>query len=157
MRAITGCEPATSRLAPDGGGFIYPQPAYFDWSSRMMALNAPSPALLDLKRALGASAVALIGGDGRAVAADVPPELLLEPFCIMSATLFGAAVTANEELRLPPPDHVVIHGSGVKTVLSRAGPNGVLVAVVPSASDEGTVLATMRRFLPEPPASESGR
>ncbi len=54
--------------------------------------------------------------------------LQLETFGIMSATIFGAANTANEQLQKKPPKRIVIRSSDGSTVIRGAGKNHLLVA-----------------------------
>ncbi len=100
----------------------------------------------DLKSRTGAIATALLSRDGVVLFADLPEGVYAETFAIMCATVMGAAVTANRELDLPPPDRVVAEGGVSQTAILSAGPQSILVAVFDRSADRVRVLDTMADF-----------
>lgn len=98
------------------------------------------PALRSLRTSCGAMASAVISRDGLVIAADLPEGVSMETFSIMCATLLGAASTANSELRIGSPRHVVVESEEAKMVLVGAGRKALLVAVIGNKSDSGLAI-----------------
>ena len=94
------------------------------------------PALRRLRTSCGAAASAVISRDGLIIAADVPEGVSQETFAIMCATLLGAASTANSELKVGTPQHVIVESEDAKMVVAGAGRKALLVAVINRKSDE---------------------
>ena len=93
------------------------------------------PALRALRQSCGAIASAVISRDGLVIAADVPEGVSMETFAIMCATLMGAASTANSELRVGTPLHVVVESEAAKMLVVGAGRKALIVAVVGRKGD----------------------
>jgi len=93
------------------------------------------PALRALRQSCGATASAVISRDGLVIAADLPEGVSMETFAIMCATLLGAASTANSELRVGTPLHVIVESEDAKMVVVGAGRKALIVAVISKKSD----------------------
>jgi predicted regulator of Ras-like GTPase activity (Roadblock/LC7/MglB family) len=93
------------------------------------------PALRALRQSCGAIASAVISRDGLVIAADVPEGVSMETFSIMCATLLGAASTANSELKVGTPLHVLVESEDAKMVVVGAGRKALIVAVVGKKGD----------------------
>lgn len=93
------------------------------------------PALRALRQSCGAIASAVISRDGLVIAADVPDGVSVETFAIMCATLMGAASTANSELRVGTPLHVMVESEEAKMVVVGAGRKAIIVAVIGRKGD----------------------
>jgi hypothetical protein len=98
------------------------------------------PALRSLRQSCGAMASAVISRDGLVIAADLPEGVSMETFAIMCATLLGAASTANSELKVGTPKHVVVESEDAKVVVVGAGRRALIVAVVGRKADAALVL-----------------
>jgi hypothetical protein len=85
-------------------------------------------------------ASAVISRDGLVIAADLPEGVSMETFAIMCATLLGAASTANSELKVGTPKHVVVESEDAKVVVVGAGRRALIVAVVGRKADAALVL-----------------
>jgi len=101
--------------------------------------------ITNLRGTLGADAVALISRDGLLIESDIGISMFAETFAIMCATVLGAAVTANSELKKSPPERVVIASHDSKLIVTGAGKRGLLVAVVKPTDSESHVLGEMRK------------
>lgn len=98
------------------------------------------PALRSLRQSCGAMASAVISRDGLVIAADLPEGVSMETFAIMCATLLGAASTANSELKVGTPRHVVVESEDAKMVVVGAGRKALIVAVVGRKADTSVAL-----------------
>jgi len=98
------------------------------------------PALRGLRQSCGAIASAVISRDGLVIASDLPEGVSMETFAIMCATLLGAASTANSELRIGTPLHVVVESEDAKTVVVGAGRRALIVAVIGRKGDVNLAL-----------------
>jgi len=98
------------------------------------------PALRNLRQSCGAIASAVISRDGLVIAGDVPPEVSMETFAIMCATLLGAASTAHSELRIGTPLHIVVEAEDAKMVVVGAGRKALIVAVIGRRGDPAAAL-----------------
>lgn len=98
------------------------------------------PALRSLRQSCGAMASAVISRDGLVIAADLPEGVSMETFAIMCATLLGAASTANSELKVGTPKHVVVESEDAKMVVVGAGRKALIVAVVGRKADPAQAL-----------------
>jgi len=98
------------------------------------------PALRSLRQSCGAMASAVISRDGLVIAADLPEGVSMETFAIMCATLLGAASTANSELKVGTPKHVVVESEDAKVVVVGAGRKALIVAVVGRKADPAQAL-----------------
>jgi len=93
------------------------------------------PALKALRTSCGALASAVVSRDGLVISADVPEGVSMETFAIMCATLLGAASTANSELRVGTPQHVLVEAEDAKMVVVGAGRKALIVAVIGKRGD----------------------
>lgn len=93
------------------------------------------PALRSLRSSCGSMASAVISRDGLVIAADMPEGVSMETFAIMCATLLGAASTANSELRVGIPQHVIVESEDAKMVVVGAGRKALIVAVLSKKAD----------------------
>jgi uncharacterized protein len=98
------------------------------------------PALRSLRQSCGAMASAVLSRDGLVIAADLPEGVSMETFAIMCATLLGAASTANSELKVGTPKHVVVESEDAKMVIVGAGRKALIVAVVGRKADPSLAL-----------------
>lgn len=112
----------------------------------MMATANVRGAIQDLRARIGGIAAALVSGDGGLLFADVPAEVHPETFAVMSATVFGAAVTAAEELGKVIPSRIVAEGTDATTIIVGCGRRAILVAVVPPTADLSAVTEEIRKF-----------
>lgn len=95
--------------------------------------------LSGLRDCCGTVASAVVTRDGLVIAADVPPGTFVETFAIMCATMLGAAVTSNNELRRGSPERITIEGEGTKTYILAAGRKALAVAVTDGVADDERV------------------
>jgi len=93
------------------------------------------PALRSLRSSCGSVASAVISRDGLVIAADMPEGVSMETFAIMCATLLGAASTANSELRVGTPHHVIVESDEAKMVVVGAGRKALIVAIIGKKAD----------------------
>jgi predicted regulator of Ras-like GTPase activity (Roadblock/LC7/MglB family) len=98
------------------------------------------PALRALRQSCGAFASAVVSRDGLVIAADVPEGVSMETFGIMCATLLGAASTANSELRVGTPLHVVVESEDAKMIVVGAGRKALIVTVIGKKGDANIAL-----------------
>lgn len=98
------------------------------------------PALRALRQSCGAMASAVVSRDGLVIAADLPEGVSMETFAIMCATLLGAASTANSELKVGTPNHVLVESEDAKMVVVGAGRKALIVAVVGRKGDASIAL-----------------
>ncbi len=88
--------------------------------------------ILDTLKTLGASPdveiVCLVRKSGDIIAsAGNVSSVQLETFGIMSATIYGAANTANKHLNKKKPERIVIRNNDGDTVITGAGDRAILV------------------------------
>ena len=83
--------------------------------------------LRELKKIGGIEASAVVSRDGILMASDIPDDVHGETFAIMSATMLGAAITANSELRKKLPDRIVVESGDGRTIVAGAGEKSLLV------------------------------
>src|SRR5512137_3032926 len=104
------------------------------------------PALRALRQSCGANASAVISRDGLVIAADLPEGVSMETFSIMCATLLGAASTANSELKVGTPQHVIVESEDAKMVVVGAGRKALIVAVIGKKGDPGLAIAKLEQL-----------
>jgi len=112
----------------------------------MMANANVRTVLEDLKSRIDGIATALVSRDGRVLSADLPEGVYADTFAVMCATMFGAAVAGNAELDRASPVRIVIEGDDSKSIIARAGGNGLLVAVIDRSVDLPRVLDLIMKF-----------
>jgi predicted regulator of Ras-like GTPase activity (Roadblock/LC7/MglB family) len=93
----------------------------------MLTRDMVEPILQEIKKLEGVDATAVVSRDGILVGAEIPPEVHGETFAIMSATMLGAAITANSELNKNMPSKVVVESDDGMTIVAGAGINSILV------------------------------
>lgn len=81
-------------------------------------------------------------GDILASAGDAS-SVQLETFGLMSATIYGAAKTANEHLNKKAPDRIVIRAEDGDTVLKRVDDGHIMVLRTNVRENFGSVLKQM--------------
>ena len=87
----------------------------------MLTRDMVEPILHEIKKLDGVDATAVVSRDGILVGAEIPPEVHGETFAIMSATMLGAAITANSELNKNMPTKVIVESDdGVPSSPARA-------------------------------------
>lgn len=106
----------------------------------MLTREMVEPVLSDLKKTGKIDATAIVSRDGILVGAEIPPEVHGETFAIMSATMLGAAITANSELNKNMPTKVVVESDDGITIVAGAGINSILV-VSSKNNDTGAVIS----------------
>lgn len=94
----------------------------------------------------GVKSSAIISRDGLVIASDLDNGSYVETFAIMCATLMGAAVTANMELKRGAPDKVTVESLDGKMLILSAGRKAVIVTVIGSGVDEGHVTKRMEKI-----------
>lgn len=87
--------------------------------------------LKKLRKTCGAVASAVVGKDGLMMHHDVPDEVVLDTFGIMSATIVGASVTAATELGKDEPSRIVVEAGDLNIIIYNAGRRALLVVAVP--------------------------
>ncbi|MFP3871617.1 MAG: roadblock/LC7 domain-containing protein [Candidatus Aenigmatarchaeota archaeon] len=73
-------------------------------------------------------------GDVQASVGHIEP-LQLETFGIMAATIFGAASTANEQLKKNKPNKIIVDSADGDTIIRGVGKNYLLVVRVRQKQD----------------------
>ncbi len=101
--------------------------------------------ILDTLKTLGASPdveiVCLITKSGDIIgSAGNVSSVQLETFGIMSATIYGAANTANQHLNKKKPERIVIRNTDGDTVITGAGARSILVLRTNEGRNFSTVL-----------------
>ena len=92
-------------------------------------------------------AAAVISRDGLLVESELPMNIFAETFAIMCATMLGAAVTANSELKKSPPDFVVAESAQGAMILSGATKKTLLVCVTASNVDIAPAREEMKKAI----------
>jgi hypothetical protein len=96
--------------------------------------------LRELKKVGGIEASAVVSRDGILMASDIPDDVHGETFAIMSATMLGAAITANSELRKKLPDRIIVESDDGRTIVAGAGEKSLLVVSTRGQAELGAVL-----------------
>lgn len=97
-------------------------------------------------RQQGAKSSAIISRDGLVIASDLDAGTYVETFAIMCATLMGAAVTANMELKRGAPEKVTVESNDGKMLIMSAGRKAVIVSVISDGTDERNVSEQMGKI-----------
>ncbi len=84
-----------------------------------------------LRETCGAVASAVVGKDGLMMHHDVPDEVVLDTFGIMSATILGASITAATELGKDEPSRIVVEAGNLNMIIYNAGKRALFVVAVP--------------------------
>jgi len=104
------------------------------------------PALRNLRQSCGAIASAIISRDGLVIASDMPEGVSGDTFAIMSATLLGAASTANSELRIGMPTAVTVDSEDARIMIVGAGRKALLVCVLPRKADQPMAMKKLQEL-----------
>jgi len=96
--------------------------------------------LRELKKVGGIEASAVVSRDGILMASDIPDDVHGETFAIMSATMLGAAITANSELRKKLPDRISVESGDGRTIVAGAGEKSLIVVSTRGTTDMPSVL-----------------
>jgi hypothetical protein len=96
--------------------------------------------LRELKKVGGVEASAVVSRDGILMASDIPDDVHGETFAIMSATMLGAAITANSELRKKLPDRIVVESTDGRTIVAGAGTKSLIVVSTRGGVEMPTVM-----------------
>jgi len=96
--------------------------------------------LRELKKVGGVEASAVVSRDGILMASDIPDDVHGETFAIMSATMLGAAITANSELRKKLPERIIVESSDGRTIVAGAGSKSLLVVSTRGSVEMPTVM-----------------
>jgi hypothetical protein len=99
--------------------------------------------LRELKKGGGIEASAVVSRDGILMASDIPDDVHGETFAIMSATMLGAAITANSELRKKLPDRIIVESGDGRTIVAGAGEKSLIVVSTRGSSDMSSVFKTI--------------
>ena len=102
--------------------------------------------LSGLRDCCGTIASAVVSRDGLVISADVPPGTFVETFAIMCATIIGAAVTSNNELKRESPEKITIEGPGTKTYIMAAGRKALVVAVTDGITGDDKVFNELKNI-----------
>ncbi len=104
--------------------------------------------LKNIGDAAGIELVCLVrrNGDTLGSAGDITARQL-ESFGIMSATIYGAANTANEQLGKQRPEWIIIKGKDGNTVISKVDEYHVLVVRVAPDKEMEHILQDIDRFI----------
>ncbi len=81
-------------------------------------------------------------GDVQASVGNIEP-IQLETFGIMAATIFGAALTANEQLRKNKPSKIMVDAPDGETIIRGVGKNNLLVVRAKKNGDTNYILEEM--------------
>jgi predicted regulator of Ras-like GTPase activity (Roadblock/LC7/MglB family) len=103
--------------------------------------------MLKKLRTHGAFGSAIIARDGTLLASDVTDSANIETFTIMMATMFGAAVTAANELNKKPPTKVVAESEDFKMLLTTKGKKMFLAVILPKDANENEILKKTDKIL----------
>ena len=103
--------------------------------------------LIDLRRAAGMRAQAIVSREGILVAADMPSDVHAETFAAMAAILRGAAETAALEIHERAPDRIIVETDRGRLVVAGAGERLMLVALVDAGAGLGHLIVEMSRAI----------
>src|SRR2546427_12996912 len=95
--------------------------------------------LRQLRETCGSTASAVVSRDGLVIAEDMLEGVSRETFAIMCATILGAGMTAATELRVSPPNHIVLATKETRIHIFEAGPRALVGLVGPPEHDEGEI------------------
>ncbi len=105
--------------------------------------------LRELRDSCGSHAAAVVSRDGLVIAGDMPENVSRETFAIMCATILGAGMTAATELRISPPNHVVLATKESRIHIFEAGPRALLVLVAPPDRTEADLRKALEPIVGE--------
>ena len=93
----------------------------------------------------GAVGAAIVSRDGLIVASKMPPGVFVETFGIMCATILGAAITANTEVKASAPNKILIDSGDLLTYIMAAGRRSLLVLIIEAEKDSEEIAGTMAK------------
>jgi len=92
---------------------------------------------------------AVISADGLVIVADLPPEVDEDLFAATQAALISVSERVVGEVGIGPLSEIVVTGDKGRVVAMQAGPEAILVSVVPADVKLGLLLVEMRRLAKE--------
>ncbi len=92
---------------------------------------------------------AVISADGLVIVADLPPEVDEDLFAATQAALISVSERVVGEVGIGPLSEIVVAGDRGRVVAMQAGPEAILVSVVPADVKLGLLLVEMRRLARE--------
>ncbi len=92
---------------------------------------------------------AVISADGLVIVADLPPEVDEDLFAATQAALISVSERVVGEVGIGPLSEIVVAGGKGRVVAMQAGPEAILVSVVPADVKLGLLLVEMRRLAKE--------
>ncbi|MDI6888398.1 MAG: roadblock/LC7 domain-containing protein [Methanocellales archaeon] len=101
-------------------------------------------ALADLKAMKGIRASAIITRDGLLVTGNVPPEMHVESFAAMAATMSSAAEVSMSELGQGIPKHVIAKSDDARIITMGAGLKTLLVVIADPATKLDPIIGKMK-------------
>ena len=91
--------------------------------------------LRQLKSEYGAISSAIVARDGTLIAGDIQAGVHPETLTIMCATIMGAAVMTNSELKIGQPKLITITSDKHETLVAGVGSNKIIVTIVPRSAN----------------------
>jgi len=104
----------------------------------MASIKSINKILQDLNKTQGIEVSALLSREGLLISSTM--ERNEDTFAAMSATMFGAAVIASEELGKGYPDRVIVETKYGKLIASGAGPKALILVMARDDSTLGEIL-----------------
>jgi len=89
--------------------------------------------------------LAVVSTDGLVIAADLPPDVDEDLFAATHAALLSVGERVSMESGTGPLHEIIVTGEKGKVVLMGAGPNAIIIAVVPENVKLGLLLVELRR------------
>ena len=111
----------------------------------MGSVEDVSRVLIDLKRAGGIRALAVVSREGILVASEIPGDVHAETFAAMSAVMLSAAETAYLEISHVIPDRLIVETDEGKLIIMGAGERSMLVALADAKAGLGHLTVEMGR------------
>src|SRR2546422_10186060 len=105
--------------------------------------------LRQLRETCGSTASAVVSRDGLVIAEDMLEGVSRETFAIMCATILGAGMTAATELRVSPPNHIVLATKETRIHIFEAGPRARVALVAPPQRDDAEVRNALKPIVEE--------
>jgi len=101
-------------------------------------------ALADLKAMKDVRASAIVTRDGLLIIGDIPPEIHIESFAAMTATMSSAAEVSMLELEQGSPNHVIAESDNAKIITMGAGLKMLLVVIAKPTIKLGLIIDKMK-------------
>jgi len=109
-------------------------------ADKLKALEAKVP---------GVEASLVATPDGLPIASALPPEVDEEHIAAMCATVHSSAERVCNELGKGPPEVSFVRGEGGYVLVSRAGPNAILMVMTSPEAKLGLLFLEMKRLAKE--------